>query len=32
MIQHVDDIILTCAVLCNLKQKLIKTKEKDWQK
>ena len=32
MIQHVDDIILTCAVLCNLKPKLIKTKEKGSQK
>ena len=28
MIQHVDNIILTCGVLCNLKPKLIKTKEK----
>ena len=27
-----DDIILTCAALCNLKPKLIKTKEKDSQK
>ena len=32
MIQHVDDIILTCAALCNLKPKLIKTKEKNSQK
>ena len=32
MIQHVDNIILTCGVLCNLKPKLIKTKEKDSQK
>ena len=32
MIQHVDDIILTCAALCNLKPKLSKTKEKDLQK
>ena len=26
MIQHVDDIISTCAALCNLKKKLIKIK------
>ena len=32
MIQHVDNIMLTCAALCNLKPKLIKTKEKDSQK
>ena len=32
MIQHVDGIILTCAALCSLKPKLIKTKEKDSQK
>ena len=32
MIQHVDDIILTCAASCNLKPKLSKTKEKDFQK
>ena len=32
MIKHVDDVILTCAALCNLKPKLIKTKEKDSQK
>ena len=32
MIQHADDIILTCAALCNLKPKLIKTKEKHSQK
>ena len=32
MIQHTDDIISTCAALCNLKPKLIKTKEKDLQK
>ena len=32
MIQHVGDIILTCAALCNLKPKLIKTKENDSQK
>ena len=32
MIQHVDDITLTCAALCNLKPKLSKTKEKDLQK
>ena len=31
MIKH-DDIILTCAALCNLKPKLIKTKEKDSHK
>ena len=35
MIQHVDDIILTSAALCNLKSKLIKTKEEirrsNWQ-
>ena len=28
MIQHVDDMISTCAALCNLKPKLIKTKKK----
>ena len=27
VIQYVDDIILTCAALWNLKPKLIKTKE-----
>ena len=32
MIQHVDDIILTCAALSKLKPKLIKTKGKDSQK
>ena len=32
MLQHVDDITLTCAALCNLKLKPIKTKEKDSQK
>ena len=32
MIPHVDDIILTCAELCNLKPNFIKTKEKDLQK
>ena len=32
MIPHVDDIISTCAVLCNFKPKFIKTKEKDSQK
>ena len=32
MIQHVYYIILTCAALCNLKPKLIKTKAKDSQK
>ena len=32
MIHHVDDIILTCAALCNLKPKLIKTEEKDSQR
>ena len=32
MIQHVDDITLTCVALCNLKTKLIKTKGKDSQK
>ena len=37
MTQRVDDIILnviilTCAALCNLKLKLIKNKEKDFQK
>ena len=32
IMQHVDDIILTCAALSNLKPKLIKTKEKDSQK
>ena len=32
MIQRIDDIILTCAALCNLKPKLIKTKEDDSQK
>ena len=32
MMHHVDDITLTCAALCNLKPKLIKTKEKDSQK
>ena len=32
MIQNVDNIILTCTALCNLKPKLIKTKEKDSQK
>ena len=32
MMQHVGDIILTCAALCNLKPKLIKTKENDSQK
>jgi len=26
MLQHVDDIVLTCAGLCNLKQKLIQEK------
>ena len=31
MIQHVHDIILTCAALCNLKSELIKTKDKDLQ-
>ena len=31
MMQHVDDITLTCAALCNLKSKLIKTKAKDSQ-
>ena len=29
MIEHVDDIILICAAWCNLKPKLIKTKEND---
>ena len=32
MIQDIHYIILTCAALCNLKPKLIKTKEKDLQK
>ena len=32
MIQHVDDIILTCAALFNLKPKLIKTKDKNSKK
>ena len=32
MIQHVDDLVLTCAGLCNLKLKFIKSKEKDLQK
>ena len=32
IIQHVYYIILTCAALCNLKPKLIKTKAKDSQK
>ena len=32
MMQHVHDMILTCAALCNLKSELIKTKEKDLQK
>ena len=32
IIQHVDGIILTCASLCNLKLKFIKTQEKDLQK
>ena len=32
IIQHIHYIILTCASLCNLKPKLIKTKEKDLQK
>ena len=32
IMQHVDDIILTCAALSNLKPKLIKTKDKDSQK
>ena len=31
MMQHVDDITLTCAALCNLKSKLIKTKAKNSQ-
>ena len=32
MMQHVHDMILTCAALGNLKSELIKTKEKDLQK
>ena len=32
MIQHVDDLVLTCAGLYNLKPKFIKSKEKDLQK
>ena len=32
MIQHVDDLVLTCAGLCNLKPKFIKSKEKDLRK
>ena len=32
MIQHVDDIILTCAALFNFKPKLIKTKDKNSKK
>ena len=31
MIHHADDTIVTCLALCNLKPKLIKTKEKDLQ-
>ena len=35
MMQHVDDITLTCAALCNLKSKLIKPKQRihrsNWQ-
>ena len=29
MIQHVDDLVLTWAGLCNLKPKFIKSREKD---
>ena len=32
MIQHIYDIILTGAALCNLRPKLIRTKEKDLKK
>ena len=32
MIQHVDDIILTCATLSNFNPKLLKIKEKDSHK
>lgn len=32
MIQHVNDKILTCAALCNLKPKLAKPKEKSSKK
>ena len=32
MIQHVYDIILTGAALCNLRPKLIRTIEKDLKK
>ena len=32
VIQHVDDLILTCAALCNLKPTLLESKQKDLQK
>ena len=32
MIHHADDKMVPCLALCNLKPKLIKTKEKDFQK
>ena len=30
MIQHLDDIILTCAALCNLKPKTYKNQRKEF--